>query len=364
MDKILSKIIDLKDARCSAFKAHAPVLFANEEEGKKGEFVIEAYTGEVVDRWWGKLAVAVDGIKSKKSMPVLRDHDRSMIVGYSKKAWKDGSFYVSGAFSGVTEAAKECRALAEEGFPWQASVGIRPLKVMSIEDGGKMEVNGKTLKGPAEVWLESEVQEVSFVPLGADSKTSVSVFSNFDEAVQPASGDIPPGAEHKPRSTIMKLTLEEFKKEYPELFAQIWSDARAEGLTAGKAEGLAEGVKKEAARIKAVSEQLMPGHEALITKLMYDGSTTGEQAAVQVLAAEKLVRVNATQNLNADGVPPVRSTTPAESLKKIDDAAPATESVCKAEFEADPKLAQEFGGDFSAYFSYRKAMSNGQVRKK
>lgn len=358
MNKELNKIIDLKDARCTAFKSHAPVLFAKDED-KKGEFVIEAYTGEVVDRWWGKLAVAVDGIKSKKNLPILRNHNTSLIVGFSKKAWKEGSFFVAGAFSGVTEAAKECRALAEENFPWQASVGIRPLKIMSIEDGGKMEVNGKTIKGPAEVWLESEVLEVSFVPLGADSKTSVSVFSEFEEMAQPASGDILAGAEYKPRSEIMKFTLEELKKEAPELLAKIQEAARAEGLTAG----LAEGAKKEVVRIKAVAEQLMPGHEALIQGLMYDGKTTGEQAAVQVLAAEKLVRVNAAQNLAADGVAPVRSTTPAEPLKKTDDSAPATEAGCKAEFEADPKLGQEFG-DFDSYFSYRKAMANGQVRKK
>ena len=47
------------------------------------------------------------------------------------------------------------------------------------------------------------------------------------------------------------------------------------------------GAKSERARIQAVQEQCLPGHEALIQTLMFDGKTTGDQAAVQILAAEK-----------------------------------------------------------------------------
>lgn len=49
----------------------------------------------------------------------------------------------------------------------------------------------------------------------------------------------------------------------------------------------AEGAEAERARIQAVREQTMPGHEALIEALAFDGKTTGPEAAVQVLAAER-----------------------------------------------------------------------------
>jgi len=331
---------DLKDARCKGFKIESPILFSQEED-KKGEFVIEAYTGEVVDRYWGKLAVSVDGIKSKKNMPILRDHNGSQIVGYSKKAWKDGSFFVSGLFSGVTEAAKECRALAEEGFPWQASIGIRALKVITIDEKTEMEVNGKKLKGPADIWLESQVQEVSFVPLGADSKTSVSVFSNFEEQAPAANGL--DGADHK-QGEIMAITMEVLAKDAPELLSQIQQAAKAEGLAAG--------VEQERNRIKSVSEQFMPGHEALIQGLMYDGKTTGPEAAVKVLSAEKLVRTSAQQNLQADTVPPVKTIVPVDTPLKKDS---------KEAFEADKDLVDEFE-NFENYSIYLAAVKEGRIR--
>jgi len=48
-----------------------------------------------------------------------------------------------------------------------------------------------------------------------------------------------------------------------------------------------EGATAERERIKAVETQSMKGHEALIDQLKFDGKTTGPEAAVQVLAAEK-----------------------------------------------------------------------------
>lgn len=49
----------------------------------------------------------------------------------------------------------------------------------------------------------------------------------------------------------------------------------------------AEGAEQERARIQSVREQSMPGHEELIEALAFDGKTSGPEAAVQVLAAEK-----------------------------------------------------------------------------
>jgi hypothetical protein len=55
-------------------------------------------------------------------------------------------------------------------------------------------------------------------------------------------------------------------------------------------EGFKAGAKAERERIRAVEAQFLPGHEDLIAKLAFDGKTTGEQAAVTVLAAEKKKR--------------------------------------------------------------------------
>lgn len=65
---------------------------------------------------------------------------------------------------------------------------------------------------------------------------------------------------------------------------------------------LAEGSENERARIAAVRAQALKGHEALIEQLAADGVTTGEQAAVAVLAAER-ARVDALATARADDAP-------------------------------------------------------------
>lgn len=48
-----------------------------------------------------------------------------------------------------------------------------------------------------------------------------------------------------------------------------------------------EGAAAERERIQAVRQQLMPGHEQLIEQLAFDGKTTGPEAAVAVVNAER-----------------------------------------------------------------------------
>lgn len=59
----------------------------------------------------------------------------------------------------------------------------------------------------------------------------------------------------------------------------------------------AEGATAERDRIQSVRAQSMLGHEALIESLAFDGVTSGAEAAMQVLAAEKSLQVQAASNL-------------------------------------------------------------------
>lgn len=85
------------------------------------------------------------------------------------------------------------------------------------------------------------------------------------------------------------LTAATLLAEHPALYAQV----------------LAEGAAGERDRIAAVEAQALPGHEALIATLKADGHTTGEQAAVQVLAAERQKLSAIATRLHADAPPPV-----------------------------------------------------------
>lgn len=68
-----------------------------------------------------------------------------------------------------------------------------------------------------------------------------------------------------------------------------------------------EGSAQERSRIQAVREQVIPGHEALIERLAFDGSTTGPEAAVQVLAAERTRTRAAAEARTSEAIKPVES---------------------------------------------------------
>lgn len=346
------KRISLADAKCHGLTMEAPVTLAASGNDKGADFQVAAYTGEVVDRWWGKLAIDISGIRAKKKMPILRDHDRGKIVGYSLDSWADGSFNVSGQFSKITDEAKEVRGLAEEGFPWQASIGVKPLTVLEIKSGTSTVVNGKIVAGPAEIWVESEVYETSFVPLGADGNTSVAMLSKINEVAQGANSETTTEKEN----SMDKLTLELLSKEAPELLGQIRESAKKEGLEAGKVEG----ATAERERIKSVQDQTMPGHESLVATLMFDGKTTGPEAAVAVLNAEKKARADVFSQHKNDAPPALQQpSTDGESLSK---KTGTVEELAKADWDKDEKLRAEFYGNFGTYLAYAKS-GRGQNNK-
>ena len=123
-----------------------PLELLRDEERQVSGFRLDAYTGAVVERWWGRLAIAVNGIQSSQRMPIFRDHDHTKIVGYSTSSSNaDGLFRVEGVFCDATEQATEVRNLAVEGFPWQASIGVQGLDILELQQGQTTQVNGQTV---------------------------------------------------------------------------------------------------------------------------------------------------------------------------------------------------------------------------
>ena len=109
----------------------------------------------------------------------------------------------------------------------------------------------------------------------------------------------------------------------------------------------AEGAEAERARIQAVREQSMPGHEALIEALAFDGKTTGPEAAVQVLAAEKARVAGAAAARAADAPAPVATATEPEQ-PAAEPAAPTMRAP--AGYAIDPASAK-IDAEAKAYMS-------------
>ena len=160
---------------------------------------------------------------------------------------------------------------------------------------------------------------------------------------------MPPDAENT--AAPAALTREALQTQHAALFAAL----QTEFTTAG--------AEAERARIQAVQAQVIPGHEALVQQLAFDGKTTGPEAAVAVLAAERKVRHTAAADLAADAPAPVR---PAAAQAVETPAAAAAqqtpEEQAKAAWDANAVTRAEFGGDYSAYLAFSKASAAGKVR--
>ena len=100
-------------------------------------------------------------------------------------------------------------------------------------------------------------------------------------------------SDHTPGAPIIDRAY--LAANHPDLLSALLAEGREEGLIIGRVGG----ATAERTRIQAVRDQLIPGHEDLIERLAMDGQTTGPEAAVAVLAAERTLRTAAQQALDA-----------------------------------------------------------------
>src|SRR3989338_5906077 len=153
-----------------------PVEILTSQEGektKRRKFSMVAHSGRVMlNHWlWGNLAIDLSGVSiGREKKPALRDHDSNRIVGWTEGINIDEKrgIVAEGIFSEKTEDGRQALELADEGFPWQASIYIPPLVIERVKDGETAEVKGQKLKGPGTIFRKSVLREVSFCALGAD----------------------------------------------------------------------------------------------------------------------------------------------------------------------------------------------------
>ncbi len=148
-----------------------------EGESKPKRFSMTAYTGGPMEVGFGDpVVVDLAGLKAKAPVPILMDHDTAKIVGHADSVdIGASSLKLSGIVSGASSEAEQVVASAAAGFPWKASICVRPDKMEFVGEGIETTVNGKTLKGPLYVTRKSTLGEVSFVAVPADVKTSAKV---------------------------------------------------------------------------------------------------------------------------------------------------------------------------------------------
>jgi len=300
----------------SILNLHLPVEF--KKAGQNGEdgprrFMMTAYTGQELETWWGKLVIAVDGMQAKQKIPILREHRRDRVVGFGSTSTDSDNFYVNGEFSGSTRDAKEVQNLADEGYPWQASVGVWPLKVKVLENAKASEtVNGREITGPAEIWMQSDVGEVSFVSLGRDDDTAAI-------SLMESEGKVPVNLEgshglsinetdnfndkHESEVRMDKITLQILESDAPELLAQIREQAAGEAAEAARQDG----IKAERERVIEILNADADGAE---TRKAIENGVDSNAAFKQFYEAEKAKRAAGLEDLKAEATPPAGTTEP------------------------------------------------------
>lgn len=108
-------------------------------------------------------------------------------------------------------------------------------------------------------------------------------------------------------SANAKLDAASLKAEHPEVYATVLAEGKAAGLEDGKREGQALGAAAERERIKGIEALAIPGHEALLEKLKFEGSTSVPEAALQLIQAEKSATASHLADWRKDAAPPVPS---------------------------------------------------------
>ncbi len=148
-------------------------------ENKLRRFTMTAYTGGKLNLPNFPFPVVADlsGMRiSAKARPILRDHNISQIVGHTESIdINRSSIRLSGVISAANNVAREVADSADNGFPWQSSIGAAATKVAFVDEGETVEVNGRRFTGPLYVARQSVLREISFVALGADDQTSARV---------------------------------------------------------------------------------------------------------------------------------------------------------------------------------------------
>lgn len=177
--------------------------------------------------------------------------------------------------------------------------------------------------------------------------------------------------EPKTKEDVMsdkQLTKGHIIENYPDIAA----DLRAEGKAEIDEDALRkEGAEAERSRIKSVLDQSLPGYEAEIQEMAFDGETTGEQAAVKVLQLEKKKQAETAEDLHEDGkdLSKVRPTTGSDpnieegTGKDKNLASKPFDERCQAEFDASTELQAEFK-TVDRYKAYRKNMGWEDDEKK
>ena len=165
------------------------------------------------------------------------------------------------------------------------------------------------------VFLGAKAIEAGLVDSVATLADTIQQARELGRATTTAGWSRASAARAKKNEEETTMTLEQFKADHSDLYKAIIEKAEAEKGVAVAA-AIIEGRNAEHARIAEVRAQIIPGHEALIESLAFDGKSTGADAAKAIVAAEQGQRNVAAKLLEEEANKPAMASTGDESEQK------------------------------------------------
>jgi hypothetical protein len=143
------------------------------------KFRIVAYTGAPIRQGWSREPVVIDlaGMTLPATVPIVMGHDYGLesILGQGVPTVQGNELIVEGEILADSETARKVLALAAGGYQWQASVGADVGRHLKFGEDQSTTANGQAHVGPVRIVRASTLRETSFVTLGADRSTAVSI---------------------------------------------------------------------------------------------------------------------------------------------------------------------------------------------
>lgn len=192
--------------------------------------------------------------------------------------------------------------------------------------------------------------------------------STLDELITELSGDKPSsirraavsaGTQTNNQEKQAMYTKEMVAAEFPEIAEAF----RAEGRESVDLSAIrAEAATSERERIKDVHEQATAGHETLIEGMMFDGKSTGGDAAKAIVAAEKSTRTQRLTSMRNEAPKPLAVSASAEGgAPQVNDQNLSVEDRTKKSWDSDASIRKEFGA-YENFFAYERGQASGQVK--
>lgn len=315
-----------------------PLMLAAATAGTKARtFRMLVHTGQPVRTgFWGVVVIDLAGITYEQKMPLLQDHDTGARLGYTTRVWLDDDGLRAEGVLLDTELAQQVAAEADQGMPFQASCYLQPDSVEEVAAGASVKVNGHDVSGPAYIFRQCTMREVTLTVLGADDATQTEVLSAgaggrfLTVQVRSSEEAMPPDTiAGTPAPATAASQADVTLNQNP---AGAGSDVAAQVAAAMLAE------RRRAARIHAAAD---PSQTALAQRLIDGGVELAD--AMEQLQADSRARLGATRDGMRQQAEPLAAGESATEPARVP-ASPALlgPEAARALFRERPEVRREF----------------------